>query len=209
VLLQSEITPARPRQLVIAEDAFEMADPAVADALESTVETIASLIGNFTTERLVPTKFTDWLQQQLVLQSREAWETVQDWIDQVNPRLSFRVGSMYGVASKISDAEVDAAKSKRETIIARMNEVLTEGVVICLPTTPTPAPLLGERLSTRQVVQSRLFASVSIASTTGIPQINLPLAEVEGLPVGLSLMGARGSDEMLIAFAREVADALD
>jgi amidase len=209
VLLQSEITPARPRQLVIAEDAFEMADPAVADALESTVETIASLIGNFTTERLVPTKFTDWLQQQLVLQSREAWETVQDWIDQVNPRLSFRVGSMYGAASRISDAEVDAAKSKRETIIARMNEVLTEGVVICLPTTPTPAPLLGERLSTRQVVQSRLFASVSIASTTGLPQITLPLAEVEGLPVGLSLMGARGSDEMLIAFAREVADALD
>jgi hypothetical protein len=43
VLLQSEITPARPRQLVIAEDAFEMADPAIADALEPTVETIASL----------------------------------------------------------------------------------------------------------------------------------------------------------------------
>jgi hypothetical protein len=37
VLLQSEITPARPRQLVIAEDAFEMADPAIADALEPTL----------------------------------------------------------------------------------------------------------------------------------------------------------------------------
>jgi amidase len=208
VLLQGEIRPARPRQLVIAEDAFEMADPAIADALAPTVETIASLIGNFTTKRLVPTKFTDWLQQQIVLQSREAWEAVQDWIDQVNPRFSFRVGSKYEAASKISDAEVDAAKSKRGTIIARMNEVLTEGAVICLPTTSTPAPLLGERLSTRQVVQSRLFASISIASTTGIPQINLPLVELEGLPVGLSLMAARGSDEILIAFACEVADAL-
>ena len=42
----------------------------------------------------------------------------------------------------------------------------------------------------------------------GAPQINLPLAEVDGLPVGLSLLGARGSDEMLIAFAREIEASL-
>jgi amidase len=41
-----------------------------------------------------------------------------------------------------------------------------------------------------------------------MPQINLPLAEAGGLPVGLSLLGARGSDEKLIAFAQEVAHAL-
>ena len=40
---------------------------------------------------------------------------------------------------------------------------------------------------------------------TGCPQINLPLAKVDGLPVGLSLMGARGSDETLMRFAVEVA----
>ncbi len=44
-----------------------------------------------------------------------------------------------------------------------------------------------------------------IAGSIGAPQINLPLAEVGGLPVGLSLLGPRGSDEMLIAFAREIA----
>jgi len=36
-----------------------------------------------------------------------------------------------------------------------------------------------------------------IAGTTGRPQITLPLAEVGGLPVGLSLLGARGADEVL------------
>jgi Asp-tRNA(Asn)/Glu-tRNA(Gln) amidotransferase A subunit family amidase len=40
-----------------------------------------------------------------------------------------------------------------------------------------------------------------------MPQINLPLADVHGLPVGVSLLGERGADEMLMAFAREVADA--
>jgi Asp-tRNA(Asn)/Glu-tRNA(Gln) amidotransferase A subunit family amidase len=37
--------------------------------------------------------------------------------------------------------------------------------------------------------------------------VNLPLAEVDGLPVGLSLLGTRGTDELLIAFALDVAHA--
>jgi amidase len=209
VLLQSEVAEAWPRRLVIAEDAFEMADKAVVDALRPIVEVVASLIENSTTERLASTRLTDWLDQQHILQTREAWETVRDWIDRVNPRLSFRVAKVYGAASEISDTEVEAAKSDRQAVVTRMDEVLADGAVVCLPTTPMPAPLRGERLSVRQAIQSKLFALVAIASTTGTPQINLPLAEVDGLPVGLSLIGARGSDEMLIAFAREVAAALD
>ena len=209
VLLQNDFTGARPTRLVIAEDTFELAGRAVAEALRPRVEAIASLVGESTTERLASTQLTDWTRQQLTLQSREAWQTVQDWVDRVNPRLSFRVADMYAAASKISDGEVEAARAERETIVARMNEVFVDGAVICLPTTPTTAPPLGEALSVRQAVQRPLFALVSIASTAGIPQITLPLAEVDDLPVGLSFMGPRGSDEMLIAFAREVMDALD
>ena len=80
--------------------------------------------------------------------------------------------------------------------------------MVCLPTTPTLAPPRGERLSTRNVLRPRISTLTSIAGTTGTPQINLPLAEVDGLPVGLSLLGARGSDEMLISFAREVTQVL-
>ena len=89
-----------------------------------------------------------------------------------------------------------------------MTALLADGTVVCLPTTPTPAPLRGERLSTRDVLRPRISTLTCIAGTTGTPQINLPLAEVAGLPVGLSLLGARDSDEMLIAFARELADTL-
>jgi amidase len=206
VLLQREIRAARPRQLVIAEDAFEVADQAVQDALRPAVDRIASLIGHCTTARLAPTRLSDWSRQQQILQGREAWETARDWIDRVNPRFSFEVADRYRVAGAISDVEVEAARVARQGIIDRMTAVLTDGVVICLPTTPTPAPLRGERLSTRDALRPRISTLTCIAGTTGTPQINLPLAEVDGLPVGLSLLGARGSDEMLIAFAREVAD---
>ena len=37
---------------------------------------------------------------------------------------------------------------------------------------------------------------------TGVPQVSLPGATVAGLPVGLSIVGARGSDAALVAVAR-------
>jgi amidase len=47
-----------------------------------------------------------------------------------------------------------------------------------------------------------------IAGTSGRPQITPPLAEVDGLPIGLALLGARGADEVRLAFARDLATEL-
>jgi amidase len=208
VLLRSEIREAQPRHLVIAEDAFEVADQAVQEALRPIADRLASLIGHCTTERLAPERLSNWSSQQQILQGREAWETARDWIDRVNPRFSFEVAERYRFASAITDAEVEVARTIREAIIKRMTALLADGVVVCLPTTPTPAPLRSESLSTRNILRPRISTLTCIAGTTGIPQINLPLGEVDGLPVGLSLLAARGADEMLIAFGREVAPAL-
>ncbi len=209
VLLQSSISEGRPRRLVIAEDAFEVADQTIQAALRPIVDRTAALIGHTTTDRLAPARLIDWSSQQQVLQGREAWETARDWIDRVNPRFSFEVAERYVAAREISDAEVETAKVAREAIVRRMNAVLADGTVICLPTTPTPAPLKGERLSIRRTLRLRISALTCIAGSIGAPQISLPLAIVDGLPVGLSLLGARGTDEMLIAFAREVAHMLE
>ena len=133
-----------------------------------------------------------------------AWETARDWLDQVNPRLSFEVAQRYVAAGAVTDAEVEAARSAKAVVVQRMEDVLAGGAVICLPTTKTTAPPTGQRASARTALRLRNSALTCIAGTTGGPQINLPLAEVDGLPVGLSLIGARGSDEMLIGFARRV-----
>ncbi len=202
VLLQNEIAEARPKRIVIAEDAFELADKGVADSLQPAIESIVSLVGVSSTERLGSAPLTDWVQQQYILQSREAWESVQDWIEQVNPRMRFSVASAYGFARYRTDEEMVAARSARKVIVARMQDILTDGTVICLPTTPGVAPLLD---GPRGDFMGRLVALTTPASTIGASQISLPLAKVDGLPVGLSLIGPKGSDEMLLAFAREVA----
>ena len=209
VLLQSETKEARPRRILIAEDAFQVADPAVADALKPVVDKIASLVVDSITEKLAPVSLADWSAQQQVLQGREAWETAREWIESVNPRFSFGVAERYVLAREISDAEVQVARSQRDAVIARMNEVLADGTIVCLPTAPAPAPLRIGKLSDRRSLQSRIVALTHIAGSTGAPQINLPVSSVDGLPVGLSLIGPRGSDELLISFAREVETALE
>ena len=47
-----------------------------------------------------------------------------------------------------------------------------------------------------------------MGGSTGRPQFSMPLAEVDGLSVGLSIMGNRGDDEALIGFAAEIERAL-
>ena len=93
-------------------------------------------------------------------------------------------------------------------MIARMRTLLAGDTVVCLPTAPTPAPPRTQTMSERRPLTSRIVQLTCTAGTIGAPQINLPWTEAEGLPAGLSLIAAPGSDEMLIAFALEAAEIL-
>ena len=208
VLLQTEIGPSRPRRLVVAEDAFEVADRSVREALEPVVERLASLIGHSSRERLAPTGLSDWAAGQRVRASSESWEVVREWIDRMNPRMSFQVAESCLAGRSLTSAEVAGALAEREKVKARMRTLLAGDTVVCLPTAPTTAPPRSQSMSERLPLTSRIVRLTCPAGTIGAPQINLPWAEAEGLPVGLSLIAAPGSDEMLIAFAREAAELL-
>lgn len=208
VLLQTRISPSRPRRLVVAEDAFEVADGSVREALEPVVERLASLIGHSSRERLAPTGLSDWAAGQRVRASSESWEVVREWIDRTNPRMSFQVAESCLAGRSLTSAEVAGALAEREKVKARMRTLLAGDTVVCLPTAPTTAPPRSQTMSERLPLTSRIVRLTCPAGTIGAPQINLPWAEAEGLPVGLSLLGSPGSDEMLIAFAREAAEIL-
>ena len=199
----------RPQRLVIAEDAWDLAEPATRRALETALETISALFASNSTVRLSPTSLEEWSGHQQALQSREAWESARDWIDQVNPTFSFEVSDRYAMARAVTDEQIVIAQAGRDAVNARLNEVFDGGdVVVCLPTTVSPAPLIGQRVSERHTLRLRNSALTSIAGNTGRPQISLPLVEVDGLPVGLSLLGDYGADEQLMALAMEIAAGL-
>jgi len=62
----------------------------------------------------------------------------------------------------------------------------------------------GLPLSVLGPLRDRIACLCSHGGLTGVPQISIPGVEVDGLPVGLSIVGGRGSDTALVAVARHL-----
>jgi amidase len=104
-------------------------------------------------------------------------------------------------SSMFTDAERNAAKLIRMEACARLRLLLPPGTILCLPTTPFAAPQKGLPLHELDPLRERIACLTSQGGLTGIPQVNLPGATVEGAPVGLSIIAARGSDLDLLRVA--------
>ena len=204
----NSITPTAPSRLVIAEDLFGECDAAVSAALRPVAERVSALASASETIRLAPDGVDGWAWQQNTLQSIQAWESVKDWIDAVNPRFSYMVTERYALGTSFTQHQVEAARATRDAVRRRLSEVLSAGGFLCFPTSPVVAPLRGQPLSGKRTSQGRIIRLTCMGGTTGRPQLSMPLGEADGLPVGLSIMGNRGDDEALIAFALQIEQAL-
>ena len=85
---------------------------------------------------------------------------------------------------------------------ARLQHLLPPGTILCLPTTPFPAPQKGLPISAQEPLRQGIAVLSSHGGLTGVPQVSLPGATVNGLPVGLSIVGGHGTDASLVAVAR-------
>ena len=200
----STISPGTPQRIVIADDLFGESDPSVAAALRPVAEGVAAMATSSESVHLAPDGVDGWAWQQNTLQSIQAWQSVADWIDAVNPRFSYMVTERYALGTSFTQPQVEAARATRDRVRRRLDDVAPPGSFLCFPTSPVVAPPRDQPLSGKRASQVRIIRLTCMGGTTGRPQLSLPLAEVDGLPVGLSLMGNRGDDEALIAFALEV-----
>jgi len=202
VMLGEEIPHALPTSLVIAVDAFGFADPAVAQALHPMATRLAAVIGHCREDIMAPQGLSVWARAQRSLQPVEAWNTFKPWLDARNPRFAFSVARQLVMGSMIPEADRVWASLMRQEARGRMAHLLPEGTILCLPTTPFPAPPVGQPLSVLDPLRDRITCLCAQGGLAGHPQVNIPGATVDGLPVGLSIVGARGSDASLVAMAR-------
>jgi len=198
----------RPTRLLVAQDAFALSEPATVTALAPAVERLRHLIGRVETQPFSKLPLSEWRDRQIALQSREAWVTFADWIDQTNPRLSFEVAAAFVRGMGVDDAALEAANRFRSERRAETDMLFPDATVVCLPTTPFPAPLRGQPRSSMASLRARMLTLTCIAGTLGCPQISLPVAELDGRPLGLSILAAPGSDAMLLALACAMASTL-
>ena len=206
MLLDEPITPADlPTTLVVANDAFGLADAETAAALQPMVRTLSALVGYVREDLLAPPGLSVWARSQRTLQSSESWLTFKDWLDRDNPRLQFSVARGLVAAAAILESDRQGAALMRAEARARLAWLVPPGAILCLPTTPFPAPRKGLPLATLDPLRARMSCLTAVGGLTGVPQVSLPGATVDGRPVGLSIVGAPGSDAVLVAVAKAMA----
>lgn len=197
---------AAPARLLVARDAFAFAGPAVGDALRDVRSRLADLAGAAADITVAPQGLSVWARAQRTLQMPEALATFRDWVERTNPRLTMRVARTLVAAEGVSAAERQWAELMRHEVRGRLRDLLAPGAVLCLPTTPFPAPSVGLPLSRHNDVGLRITSLTAIAGLSGFPQLSVPGGRVEGRPVGLSLVGPPGSELRLAALAKALED---
>ena len=204
VLLADDRPARRAGQFIVAADAFEHAEAATAAALESALSQVGAVLGEARTVRLSDNGLDAWMNDFRVIQGFEIWETHGDWVGGLDPDLAGGIRERFAWATTITPAAAAAASARRAAIRQRMDDLLVDNAVIAIPTTPGPAPPCGMSTQALEAWRNRCLGLLCIAGHAGLPQISVPLATVDGLPIGLSLLASRGNDTLLLALARQL-----
>ena len=109
------------------------------------------------------------------------------------------------IAENITQSELDSARQTRKKIKEHLKNLIVPGSVLVIPTAPCIAPLIDENTATLDSFRANTMALTCIAGLGSLPQISMPVLSVEECPVGVSLVGAPGSDEQLMKLANKLA----
>jgi amidase len=196
---------AMPTRLVVADDAWEQVEKPVTDALEPAAGKVEAVLGGARHVRISPEGLGEWFEVFRTLQAAEIWATLGQWVSDTRPQFGPGTKERFEYAATVTPDQVAAANARRSTIRAHVDALLGADGAICVPTSPRVAPLRGTPADKVEVeYRNQAQRILCIAGLCGLPQISLPMATIEGLPIGLSLIGARNSDRALIALAKRV-----
>ncbi len=192
-------------RLLLAQDCFELLAGDGAAALADAVDLAAGQFQAQTTVRVSPDGPDKWMPHFRTLQMADIWRVHGAWIEWAKPNFGPGVAERFAACATITSDAVEESSQVRETVRRRLLDLLGGDGVLCLPTAPGIAPLCQTPEAQLDDFRWRAMGLTCIAGLSGCPQINLPLASLDGCPLGLSLLAAPGCDEVLLQLAAAIA----
>ena len=205
VLLGGKSGSGSDERLLIADDAFALIGRPVMDAFAPALERTFKVLGAPQSVTVAAEGLRTWFEIFRVVQFGEIWSEHGEWIDRIRPQFGPGIRERIEIASKLDPRKVAAARMSREDIAKRMATLVSGRAILVLPTVPGIAPLVDTPLAELEDFRGRAMSLLCISSLARLPEITMPLGVFEGCPLGLSLIGPAGSDEMLIAAAARIA----
>lgn len=190
-----------PKRLVLPVDAWALADAATVEAVGPELARLEAKYGPAIPIVLAPGGLGDWFEAFRTCQAAEVWQAHKDWVEAVNPGFGPGVADRFKMAAGISADSWTAARAVRDRVQARMADLVTDGTLLVLPTSPGPAPLRATDNAGLDGFRTRALHLLCAAGLAGYPQLSIPAGHVDGAPVGLGLIGGAHADRALIAAA--------
>jgi amidase len=205
VLLEGAGVHAKPRQLIILDDAFAEADAEVASLLRAAIDTMASDLPKPIHEAVAPGGFDTWRESFRVIQAREIWSIYGPFVERHQPKLGPGIRERMAFAATVSERDADMARQEQKRARERICALVEPGTVLALPTAPCIAPRIDTGAEALESVRVRVMRLTCVAGLSGLPQVTLPVGSISGCPIGLSFIAWHGGDEALLDLAVQLA----
>jgi amidase len=186
-------------KLALPEDIWKLVHPGFEVALKPSIDRIARLFNGVLQDPVSQGRLIDWQDPFRLVQGHEAWSMHGSWIRSQKPHLGPGIKERFEWASTIDDEQAQFARTEMLKNADMLNAYL-EDAVICMPTVSYLAPQKGHASSAED--RTNALTLLCLASMSGLPQITMPLAVLDGKALGLSLMSRRFSDRQLLSLAQ-------
>jgi amidase len=192
-----------PSRVLRLDDAWALADEVFAQPLQRALDVLSALLAAPAERHAVANgqPLATWRQVYATAGAHEGWQVHGAWIQARQPAFGAAVAARWQAASQVSDEAAASARNEQAAIAQRVRSLLGDDGVAVLPSAASLAPLRDADPAAVDAVRLRTMAITCIAGLAGLPQVSLPLATPDGVPLGISLLGPAGSDRALIRLA--------
>ena len=193
------------RRLIVATDLMGLADDGVAAPLRAAVAVLGDRLGLPVVETVLGRtgELDAWRDAFRVLQQVEAWRSHGRWITARHPNLGPGITDRFAKARATDPTNAAAAQLVRAEASQALHRLIGGDGLLLQPAASGPAPLLVVTdQAAKDDVRLRTLTLTAPVGLAGVPALSLPLAEIDGLPVGLALVGLPGDDEVLVDLAK-------
>jgi amidase len=225
---EAPAAPVGPRalgRLVLASDLLDLVDEATRAAVVSAATGLARQLGMAVSEAHLGShggplvaggagdggkagssgELARWRDAFRSIQLVEAWQAHGVWVTERRPTFGPGVGARFEAAAAASPEQAEQARAVRVDVHRSLAEFLGDDAVLVQPAASGPAPPFDIAPAAKDDLRGRTLTLTAPAGMAGAPVLSLPLAEVDGLPVGVALVGLPGDDDALVEMATSVA----
>ena len=201
VLLDSRRVAAKIDRVVMLEDAFAQAEEPVADLLRTLLEFMSDDLPGMAHGRIAPEGFDPWREAFRVVQAYETWQTFGGFITKHKPNIGPGVKERMQFASTVTRVQADASREVVNKARDHIRQIVVPGTVLALPTAPSISPKIEISGAELEEFRTRVMRLTCTSGISGLPQMSIPGATINGCPIGLSFIGWAGGDEALLDLA--------